>query len=104
MTILQGGPLAEAVEGLGVSVRLHHGCLVTNLSKELATTSEERVAVHELDVYSLSGLAKHQLLAMPADPVAANKADLLLNQVSNMQEIPLVLFYFRKHWFITIFR
>ena len=96
MTILQGGPLAEAVEGLGVSVRLHQGCLVTNLSKELATTSEERVAVHELDVYSLSGLAKHQLLAMPADPVAANKADLLLNQVSNMQEIPLVLFFFSQ--------
>ena len=81
VTTLQGGPLAEAVEGLGVSVRLHQGCLVTNLSRELGTSSEERVAVHELTSFSLSGLARHQLLAMPADPVAAYKADLLLNQV-----------------------
>jgi len=82
VTTLQGGPLAEAVEGLGVAVRLHQGCLVTNLSRELGTSSEERVAVHELAAFSLSGLARHQLLAMPADPVAAYKADLLLNQVS----------------------
>jgi hypothetical protein len=83
VTSLQGGPLAEAVEGLGVSVRLHQGCLLTNLSRELGTTSsEERVAVHELAAFSLSGLARHQLLAMPADPAAAYKADLLLNQVS----------------------
>jgi len=82
VTTLQGGPLAEAVEGLGASVRLHQSCLVTNLSRELGTSSEERVAVHELAAFSLSGLARHQLLAMPADPVAAYKADLLLNQVS----------------------
>jgi len=82
VTTLQGGPLAEAVEGLGVTVRLHQGCLLTNLSRELGTSSEERVAVHELAAFSLSGLARHQLLAMPADPIAAYKADLLLNQVS----------------------
>ena len=81
VTTLQGGPLAEAVEGLGATVRLHQGCFVTNQSRELGTSSEERVAVHELAAFSLSGLAKHQLLAMPADPVAAYKADLLLNEV-----------------------
>lgn len=98
VTTLQGGPLAEAVEGLGVCVRLHQGCLVTNLSRELGTSSEERVAVHELAAFSLSGLARHQLLAMPADPVAAHKADLLLNQVS----VGIIIICFSEYMFASI--
>jgi len=88
--VLQGSNLAEAMEGMGASVRLVSGCLVTNKSRELATSfpgsmggmEEGRVACHEIAAYSLASGVRHSLLAMGADREAAAKAELLLNHLS----------------------
>ena len=88
LVLESGGPLAEAVEGLGPTVRLLAGVLVTNRSRELATSSPQAMEegrgglqCHEVTAYSLASAARHQLLAMGADREAALRQEPLLNQL-----------------------
>lgn len=81
--VARGGPVAEAVEGLGPNTRFTAGCLLTNRAVELATTSPgEQVAAHEVAAYTLATSARHNLLTMAADRTAAAASELQLNQVS----------------------